>query len=73
MARRCCPPLLVAVHLHRPSGRRYGDPLARNPARVRDNVANGLLSREVARCDYGDVLTLAGTIDEARTARLRAG
>jgi hypothetical protein len=40
---------------------------------VRDNVADGLLSREAARCDYGDVLTLAGTMNEARTARLRAG
>jgi N-methylhydantoinase B len=56
-----------------PAGGGYGDPLARDPALVRDDVADGLLSTEVARRDYGVVLTLAGTVDETETARLRAG
>jgi N-methylhydantoinase B len=56
-----------------PAGGGYSDPLARDPALVRDDVADGLLSTEIASRDYGVVLTPAGTIDEARTARLRAG
>jgi N-methylhydantoinase B len=56
-----------------PAGGGYGDPLARDPALVRDDVADGLLSTEAARRDYGVVLTPAGTVDETSTARLRAG
>jgi N-methylhydantoinase B len=44
----------------------------RDPALVRDDVADGLLSTEAARRDYGVVLTPAGTIDETETSRLRA-
>jgi N-methylhydantoinase B len=55
-----------------PAGGGYGDPLVRDPALVRDDVADGLLSTEVARRDYGVVLTPAGTVDETKTARLRA-
>ena len=55
-----------------PDGGGYGDPLARQPERVCDDVADGLLSTEVARRDYGVVLTPAGEIDAAQTARLRA-
>jgi len=56
-----------------PAGGGYGNPLARDPALVRGDVADGLLSTEVAHRDYGVVLTPAGTIDEAETSRLRAG
>jgi N-methylhydantoinase B len=56
-----------------PAGGGYGNPLARDPALVRDDVADGLLSTEVARRDYGVVLTSAGTVDETETSRLRAG
>ena len=35
-------------------------------------TADGLLSTEAARRDYGVVLTPAGTIDETETSRLRA-
>ena len=54
----------------RPSG--YGNPLARTPERVRQDVADGLLSAEGARCDYAVALTSPGAVDEAETARLRA-
>ena len=54
----------------RPSG--YGNPLARTPERVRQDVADGLLSAEGARRDYAVALTSPGSVDEAETARLRA-
>ena len=55
-----------------PGGGGYGDPLAREPQRVRDDVADGLLSTEAACRDYGVVLTPSGEVDTAQTARLRA-
>jgi N-methylhydantoinase B len=54
-----------------PAGGGYGDPLARDPARVRDDVADGFLSPEAAKTDYGVMLTASGIVDEAETARLR--
>jgi len=54
-----------------PAGGGYGDPLARDPARVRDDIADGFVSAEVAKCDYGVVLSAPGIVDEAATARLR--
>ena len=54
-----------------PAGGGYGDPLARDPTRVRDDVADGLLSTAAAREDYGVVLSATGPVDEAATARLR--
>ncbi len=55
-----------------PGGGGYGDPLARVPERVADDVADGLIDREAAERDYGVVLGPAGIIDEAATAALRA-
>jgi N-methylhydantoinase B len=55
-----------------PAGGGYGDPLAREPARVRDDVADGLLPAEVARDEYGVVLTSTGVLCEQETARLRS-
>jgi N-methylhydantoinase B len=55
-----------------PGGGGYGNPLARTPERVRHDVADGLLSAERARRDYGVALTSPGSVDEAETARLRA-
>lgn len=55
-----------------PAGGGYGNPLARTPERVLHDVADGLLSAEAARRDYGVVLTSPGPVDEAETARLRA-
>ena len=55
-----------------PAGGGYGNPLARTPERVRQDVADGLLSAERARRDYAVALTSSGSVDEAETARLRA-
>jgi N-methylhydantoinase B len=54
-----------------PAGGGYGNPLARPPERVRQDVADGLLSEAAARRDYGVVLTSPDVVDAAETARLR--
>ena len=54
-----------------PSGGGYGDPFARDPARVLDEVLDGLLSVEQARARYG-VAIADGAIDEAATAQARS-
>ncbi len=55
----------------------WGDPLARDPAKVREDVLDELVSVEAARRDYGVVLTgsleaLDLAVDAAATRRLRA-
>jgi len=55
-----------------PAGGGYGDPFARTPERIRDDVADDLLSADAARRDYSVVLTSLGAVDEAETSRLRA-
>src|SRR5271170_8270570 len=54
-----------------PAGGGYGDPLVRDPARVREDIADGFVSAEAAKNDYGVVQSAPGTIDEVATARLR--
>ena len=54
-----------------PGGGGYGDPLARDPAAVAEDVADELVSVESARRDYGVALDAGGAVDEAQTARLR--
>ncbi len=49
----------------------YGDPKARDPEWVRDNVAEGWVSRKRARDVYGVVLAADSTVDEAATRALR--
>lgn len=49
----------------------YGDPLERDPERVRWDVLNRKISLESAREDYGVVLREDLTVDEGRTATLR--
>ncbi len=50
----------------------YGDPFEREPERVLDDVADGFVTREGARRDYGVVLHAdALRIDAAATARMR--
>ena len=56
-----------------PGGGGFGNPLARDPERVRDDVVNELVSREAAQRDYGVVLTADGAVDEKATNRLRQG
>jgi N-methylhydantoinase B len=50
----------------------WGDPREREPARVRQDVLRGYVSREAARDDYGVALADDLSIDEEETARLRA-
>ncbi|MBI3014818.1 MAG: hydantoinase B/oxoprolinase family protein [Candidatus Tectomicrobia bacterium] len=51
----------------------WGDPLQRDPERVRQDVLCGYVSLEVARTDYGVVLNPEDlSIDREATARLRA-
>jgi N-methylhydantoinase B len=54
-----------------PAGGGYGNPWARQPERVRQDVADGFLSVEAARRDYGVALTSPDAVDGAATARLR--
>ena len=55
-----------------PAGGGYGDPLLRDPAKVLDDVLDGLISRDTAADDYGVVVTAALALDEAATDTLRA-
>ena len=51
----------------------WGDPLARDPARVLADVRNGYVSADAAQRDYGVVINPeTETVDEAATRRLRA-
>jgi N-methylhydantoinase B len=50
----------------------FGDPLARDPERVRQDVLGGYVSRERARAAYGVVLGPAGEVEVAATAAARA-
>ncbi|HKA34471.1 MAG TPA: hydantoinase B/oxoprolinase family protein [Candidatus Binatia bacterium] len=73
-----------AVHLNLPGGGGYGDPFARDPEHVRQDVIAGYLSPEAAACDYGVAVSFSGKnnelvrmpeqwlIDEAETKRLRS-
>ena len=50
----------------------YGDPLAREPARVRDDMCAGYVSADGGRQSYGVVLTADEDVDATETKRLRA-
>jgi N-methylhydantoinase B len=59
--------------LDTPGGGGFGDPLARDPAQVLADVAQGYVSMQAAERDYGVVIDKAGrAVDEAATARRRA-
>ena len=64
------------VRMETSGGGGCGDPLARAPDRVRDDVALGYLSRDQARERYGVVIGAGGDVDAPGTreqrARLRA-
>jgi N-methylhydantoinase B len=71
------------VHLNLPGGGGYGDPLRRDPERVRQDVAFGYVTPEAAARQYGVIVRFSGnrdslvrlpedwTIDESATAELR--
>ncbi|HEX8826743.1 MAG TPA: hydantoinase B/oxoprolinase family protein, partial [Xanthobacteraceae bacterium] len=61
-----------AIQLQLPGGGGFGDPRARDPQRVRDDVLDGLITAEEARRDYGVVIGADGEIDRAETERMRA-
>jgi N-methylhydantoinase B len=50
----------------------FGDPLTRDPERVRADVAAGRVSRERAHDGYGVVLAADGRVDEGATSARRA-
>ena len=54
-----------------PGGGGIGDPMQRDPERVADDVANGLVSAAAARDRYGVVVGPDGAVDAAATAGLR--
>jgi N-methylhydantoinase B len=60
------------VVLESAGGGGYGDPLARDPERVRADVAAGYVSADRARDGYGVVLAADGAVDAAATAAARA-
>lgn len=60
------------VRLETPGGGGWGDPLAREPARVLKDVAEGRVSPDRAKDDYGVVIDPdQRSIDEVATAALR--
>ena len=61
-----------AICLQLPGGGGFGDPRARDPKAVRDDVRDGLITAEQARRDYGVAIDAIGEIDLAETERLRA-
>jgi len=60
-----------AIQLQLPGGGGFGDPRARNPQAVRNDVLDGLITAAEARRDYGVVVDASGEIDAAATANLR--
>jgi len=54
-----------------PAGGGYGNPLERDPAKVADDVLDGVVSVETALKDYGVVASATGVVDQARTAQQR--
>jgi N-methylhydantoinase B len=65
-------PAAERLRLELPGGGGFGDPLRRAPARVAEDVREGLVSREAARANYGVALDPEGNVDAAETAKLRA-
>jgi N-methylhydantoinase B len=55
-----------------PGGGGFGDPRARDPKAVREDVLDGLITAEQARRDYGVAFDARGEVDVAETARLRS-
>ncbi|MBN9029575.1 MAG: hydantoinase B/oxoprolinase family protein [Rhizobiales bacterium] len=60
------------VRVETPGGGGYGDPLARDPQAVAEDVRLGRYSRAAAQAMFGVVLDAAGGVDAAGTASIRA-
>jgi len=61
-----------AIRLELPGGGGFGDPHARDPRRVLDDVLDGFITAEDARHDYRTVIDEHGQLDPAETERLRS-
>ena len=61
------------IRLELPGGGGFGDPADRDPEQVALDVADGLISPEIARRDYRVAIAADGTLDRPATAELRAG
>ena len=72
-ASRTLVPSDTEVIVHAGSGGGWGDPLERDPERVRWDVTEDLVSRQAARERYGVVLRDDISLDDAATRALRAG
>jgi N-methylhydantoinase B len=60
-----------AYYIRATGGPGFGDPLAREPSAVLDDIGRGWVSAEVAERVYGVVLSAAGEVDEDATGELR--
>ena len=60
------------LRLETPGGGGYGDPFARSPERVAEDVRRGFVSPQGALADFGVVIGGDGRPDESATARRRA-
>jgi N-methylhydantoinase B len=60
------------IRLELPGGGGFGNPSERDPDQVAADVADGLISREIAERDYRVALAADGAVDRAATVRLRA-
>jgi len=59
------------LHIELPGGAGWGDAFAREPWRVAEDVADGIVTREAAARDYGVVVDEDGRVDEDATRRMR--
>ena len=59
------------IRLALPGGGGFGDPHARDPQQVLDDVLDGLMTADEARRSYGVVIDAKSQLDLAATARLR--
>jgi N-methylhydantoinase B len=66
-------PAGLRLRISMPGGGGYGDPFGRDPAKVAQDAARGLVSAEQARTVYGVALKADFAVDEPETARLHSG
>jgi N-methylhydantoinase B len=59
------------VAINTPGGGGFGDAFERDPAKVLKDVSEDLITREIARRDYGVVISADLKVDEKATAALR--
>jgi N-methylhydantoinase B len=59
------------LHHHMPGGGGWGDPFAREPEAVAEDVRDDKISRAAARGEYGVVVDANGVVDAAATGELR--